>query len=290
MSPKPTEVPMPEDDPAKLKRILAGIEDKGNQLAQMGRGLTASGTQAADLAAAAGRVVRYSPTLAVDLIPHFQLLERQIAGVAAVAQRQLFVSGLMSTTTSVASAVFLALGTGPIVGRWTECGPNARAAFDSFKTVVFRGAREEDVVSLMRGFGLDAPYEGETSAIDQFKTAMAAFAIPSVGNGTATPSLISMRSAITMTVASLNKRKPVQKPTGGNEQEKIQSIARQLKREGISQEIVDRWATEWGDLNNRLSEAKTGDISREDCESRLIRGASFLKALLEGLDPTKLRH
>ncbi|MGA2479272.1 MAG: hypothetical protein ABSG63_11040 [Spirochaetia bacterium] len=267
------------DDIERAKRLLADVRREGKELARTGRELTEAGEHAADMATAAQEALSAYPSIAGRLIPPFQMVRGYLAGVSKVVD-----SGtLTSATTSLGSSMaFLAIGyEGSIVGA-------RREALDHLQAIAQRGTSSEEVVSLMRTFGLDEPYAGEESPLTQFQAALAAFARPPIDDAPATLVLIPLRSCIGQAIDVLNKRKPTQEPCR-NDGEKLRSMGRQLARPGFTKDLAESWAADWSELNDTLSGAKTKAFSRDDCQRLLSSGQLLLKSILGGLDPSKLR-
>jgi len=279
-----------ESDPEnELDRILEEGEEKGKKIAEIGRNLTEAGQSMADGANATRKVVHLVKTL-----PNIELLINDWG--SANQQADLVIgqhgetdvlaftsaSGTAVSTSSDSFATLLS-----IVPK--EERPRLATALESFNQVSERPAGAKEVEKLMESLKLDQAPPGRKSALEQFRTAQAAFKAPvSEGNPIAT-SLIPMRESIRTAIDTLLRRRPKQEKTK-NECGKIVSIGRQLKRDGLPDIIVNSWAFQWTcALQTYLSPAKEEDISRDEWRRRLARSTLFLKGFLGGLDPSKLR-
>ena len=125
--------------------------------------------------------------------------------------------------------------------------------------------------------------------MELFITAHETFAKPVLNSNPISTSLLPMRESIRLTIDFLLKHRREQEKTK-NEGEKISSIGHQLAHDSISDEQISTWATIWySELDNSLSPSKEEDISRTEWQKRLVKSTHFLKSLLSGIDPTKLR-
>jgi len=281
-----------ESDPEnELDRILEEGEEKGKKIAEIGRNLTEAGQSMADVANAAREVVHVvkTPPNIEFLINDWGLANQQadlVIGQLGGIDVPTFTSA-SGTAVSTSSDSFEEAGLLSIVPK--EEHPRLVTVLESFNQVSERAADAEEVGKLMKSLELDQAPPGRKSALEQFKTAHAAFKAPvSEGNPIAT-SLIPMRESIRTTIDTLLRRRPKQEKTK-NECSKIVSIGRQLKRDGLPDTIVNSWASQWTHaLQTYLSPAKEEDISRDEWRRRLVRSTLFLKGFLDGIDPSKLK-
>lgn len=136
----------------------------------------------------------------------------------------------------------------------------------------------------MASLGMDQARPDEKSPLELFQTAYSALeeAAPLM-----TP-LLAIRSSINQAINHLINERPSQE-RASNQEQKMLSIGKQLKRGTVTNEMIDRWAEQWKVLNGDLSSAKTSNIDREQSQSYVIEATHFLQSLLSGLDPNKLR-
>jgi len=277
------------DPENELDRILEEGEEKGKKIAEIGRNFTEAGQSMADGANATRKVVHVvkTPPNSEFLINDWGLANQQadlVIGQLGETDVLAFTSA-SGTAVSTSSDSFASLLS--IVPE--EEHPRLVTALESFNQVSERAADAKEVGKLMESLELDQAPPGRKSALEQFKTAHAAFKAPvSEGNPIAT-SLIPMRESIHTTINTLLRRRPKQEKTK-NECSKIVSIGRQLKRDDLPDSIVNSWASQWTRaLQTYLSPAKEEDISRDEWLRRLVRSTLFLKGFLHGIDPSKLK-
>ena len=153
---------------------------------------------------------------------------------------------------------------------------------------VSRPSQKDDVIQLIKEFGLDIPHQpNEKSPLELFETAHEAFARPLTQDNPVSTSLIPLRECIGSVIQGLIFMRPSQEEAS-NWKKKIISIGKQLKKDSLPDEVVDELAEECHSLINDLSGFKTGDINREDWLIWLNRGTSFLNSLLKGLESSRL--
>lgn len=279
------------DPQHELDRILEEGEEKGRKVAEIGRNLTEAGQSMADVANAAREVVHVVkiPPNVEFLVSDWSLTNQQadeVIGQLGKIDVSTFTSA-SGTAVSTSSDSFAEASLFSIVPEIEH--PRLITALESFHQVSERAADGEEVEKLMKSLALDQSPPGRKNALEQFKIAHAAFKAPvSEGNPIAT-SLIPMRESVRTSIATLLRRRPKQEKTK-NEWNKIASIGRQLKRDGLPDTIVDSWAYQWTyALKTYLSTAKEDDISRDEWRRRLVRSTLFLKGFLGGIDPAKLK-
>jgi hypothetical protein len=163
-----------------------------------------------------------------------------------------------------------------------------QSAWKPYLEFVSRPSQKDDVVQLLKEFGLDIPHmPNQKSSLELFETAHISFAKPVTQNDPVSTSLIPLRGSIENTIQSLILMRPHQEETRGWKK-KIISIGKQLKKDSLPDDVIDELAEECHSLIDDLSGFKTGDIEREGWLIWLNRGTSFLNSLLKGLDSSKL--
>jgi len=118
--------------------------------------------------------------------------------------------------------------------------------------------------------------------------AMGAIESPVSGEAGPISVLIPLRERIHQVIDSLLKRRPKQEETG-KIGEKIRSIGQQCARPALPVDHFERLANDAGPLIKDLSGVKDKDLSRESVRVLLVRGLTFLNAILDGIDEGKLR-
>jgi len=159
-----------------------------------------------------------------------------------------------------------------------------------FVEVTSRPEKKLEVIHLLREFRLDVPSAGTKSPLEHFLIAHQAYEFPVSKNNPISTSLIPMREAIKASLDELLRLRPVQQEGGHGTKKKIIAICAQLSKDSVSDLVIQEWADQWHDIDDRdLSSSKRQHITREEWGRRLNRATLFLYSLLMGLDSTKLR-
>jgi hypothetical protein len=168
--------------------------------------------------------------------------------------------------------------------------PDFQAAWIHYIDVANRPTLKAEVISLIRALHLDIAPTGKKSTLELFQTAHQAFEAPiSKGNPVIT-SLVPMREAVESSLDELLKLRPKQESTGASHSKKILSIGAQLKKDFISDVVVQEWADQWHDISDKdLSASKRYQMTRDEWSRKLNRATQFFHSFLTGLDPTKTR-
>jgi len=294
MGSREPESPRPKmDDEAyeELDRQLTDAEAKGKQLTAKGRELTKAGQFITDLSQATKGVIEvHRPPTNVELLINDwsatnEVVDHALASLGKVELSSITsASGTAAYTSSDSYQTTIVLGAVPAYAR-----PIVIERINALNEVIGRSVEAAEVADLLRKFGFDQAPRGKASAFELFNTAHSAFEGPVTEDNPVSTSLIPIRSALNVVIAELLRRRPKQEPAK-NEWAKIQSIGRQLKSESVPNKIVDTWAYQWGQLLDRyLSPAKDQSLDRSEWQHRLQQATLFLKSLLNGIDPTKLR-
>jgi hypothetical protein len=193
-----------------------------------------------------------------------------------------------SGTTSLTSTTTIGIFSKKIDPFSTD--PSFRDAWDRYIEVTNRPELKEEVIDLIRDFHLDIPPKGKKSALELFQTAHRAFEIPISKNNPVITSLVPMREAVESVIDELLRLRPKQEVTGSSYSKKILSIGFQLRKEIISDVVVQEWADQWYDISDKdLSASKRYEMTREEWGRKLNRATQFIYSFLTGLDPKKLR-
>ena len=111
--------------------------------------------------------------------------------------------------------------------------PDFPSVWMPYVEFVSRPSQKNDVIQLLKEFGLDIPHQPEEkSPMELFETAHEAFAKPVTQNNPVSTSLIPLRGCIDNAVQSLILMRPHQQETGGWKK-KIISIGKQLKKDSL---------------------------------------------------------
>ncbi len=191
-----------------------------------------------------------------------------------------------ATLTSVTTSGIFSQGIAPYAS-----DPNLENSWVHFVEVTSRSEKKLEVIRLMKGFHLDILAAGRKSSLELFQTAHQAFESPVSQSNPISTSLIPMREAIEASLDELLRLRPIQQASGHGNRKKIAAICAQLKKDSVSDLVVQEWGDQWHDINdNDLSSSKRQNITREEWSRRLNRATLFLYSLLTGLNSSKLRR
>jgi len=146
----------------------------------------------------------------------------------------------------------------------------------------------EQAQSSMRRLGLDRRGGSRRAPPELLAEARGALELPGFQEGGPASVLIPLRECIEAAIAELLRRRPTQEPAG-KAREKLTSLGRQCRRDGLDEAYFERLAVEADPLLNDLSGAKQGDMPRERVNELFHRGLLFLNSLLDGMDESRLR-
>lgn len=279
----------------ELERIVNNVEQKGEEVSEHGREVTRTGQFMVDFARATKAVIPYLPpnTNLEYLIDDWRAYDWQ-AERLLVDLRNVWIDAMSSAETTAGSATLSV--TGSFANAYQahtlpkENSHEAQVAISNLYAVAGRMGEASRVEELIKDLGLDIARKGKKSPLHLFQTAHGAFEKPVIKGNPISTSLIPMRECMRLVIDELLKRRPVQEKTG-NEQAKILSIGRQLKKDTVLMDTIDSLARQWHEeiLDKDLSPAKEQDVLREEWSIRLQRATQFLFSLLSGLDTTKMK-
>jgi hypothetical protein len=167
--------------------------------------------------------------------------------------------------------------------------PDINNAWEPFTGYTKRPALKSKVIILLQMFHLDKSPTGKKSSLELFQIAHQAYEAPISNNIPVITSLVPMREAVESALDALLKLRPIQEPTGSSHSRKIESIGAQLKKDNISDRIIQEWANQWHDISDRdLSASKRYQMTRDEWGRKLNRATEFFYSFLTGLDSSKL--
>jgi hypothetical protein len=275
----------------KLDKLLESAEDKGNRIVQMAREATKSGQELVDVSHSIRGVIEAGANIPEieSLITDAENVNREAD--SALSQFKFNDTGFSAGTASLSTTSTSILVSSVIYHGVPEAAhPRLTAAVNNLSQVLDRSADSENVIRLMNNLGLNTSARGLKSPLEQFITAHDAYARPITGTNPIITSLIPMRESIQLTFDYLIKHRPKQEQAK-RDWEKIISIGHLLGYDSLSGEHFQTLGYQWGQISNKdLSTSKDQDVLREEWRKRLTRSTLFLKALLESIDPNKLRH
>jgi hypothetical protein len=168
-------------------------------------------------------------------------------------------------------------------------GPEAEAASEQLRSILFRPSLFDEVRSLMTRLGLDATRPGFRSSVECLEAAHAALKRTGAGGPDPTAVLIPARESIDRALADLMQRLPKQ-TTAGSSAAKIAVIGGQCAADGYSSAhfaLLGDTVTELRDDLSAIGKQKAA--SSEEIVRLFDASLYFLKALAEGTDTTRLR-
>jgi len=282
----------PQDPSERLDAVLKSAEEKGKRIAGIGRAVAKAGQEMADVAGATRNLVHI-----VKIPPNLESLMTgwedadYSAGVVLAKLDDADIPVFLARSGSTLSTSSDTLMDRAQLFKIVPVAQHTRlvSAITDLSRVLERSADEQEVAELMNSLGLDRPPAGEKSALELFVAAHEAYAVQVTDAVPAATSLIPMRESIRQVILSLLRRRPMTEKTS-SEWSKIVSIGSQLKYDGVPQNQVSTWAFQWDNLlKYDLSRSKKESITRGEWRLRLVRSTLFLKSLLSGIDPAKLR-
>ena len=154
--------------------------------------------------------------------------------------------------------------------------------------VLDRSPLVEQVRSSMIRLGLNSRGGTSRTALDLLDEAQAALERPVVKDGGPTSVLISLRESIDAAITELIRRRPVQEKAHGWNG-KVLSLGQHCAYSGLPTAHFDRLGTETDRLMDRLSSYKQDRLHRDAMNELFMEGITLLKALLDGIDESKLK-
>ncbi len=155
--------------------------------------------------------------------------------------------------------------------------------------IVFdRGGMVAKVRRMMVQLALDRSAEGRSSPVQLLDEAEALMGRPAGAADSPLGAFIAMRSAVNESLEAIRRRAPDQESTKGVG--KIVSLGRRCGRAGLAISHFERLEVEWGQLNDKLSDGKSAQLSRDQIALIFTNGLSFLLALLEAIDGEVLKQ
>lgn len=287
MSKKNKEEEQGKDPRDNLRIVLEEIEQQGSEIAAIGRELTRSGQFTVDFARAARETMPYlRPNVDIEYFLDDALIHRDQGSAVLRSLYEIHpttYSSTASTTYVSSSGIF----TPPNL--YLEADPTPQSLLNRLYLPQKRSSEASNVEKLLIDLGFDRAPEGKKSALEQFQIAHQAYEIPVAEGNPISTSLVPLRECINLVIGELLKLRPEQAPAK-NEEAKIRSVGKQLKRDEIPADTVISWSKQWWELANQdLGGSKQQDITREEWGRRLMRGTVFLSALMSGLDRSKMK-
>lgn len=135
---------------------------------------------------------------------------------------------------------------------------------------------------------LDRSAAGRSSPVQLLEEAQALMARPTGATNLPLGAFIAMRSVINESLEAIRRRAPHQEST--KSVGKIVSLGRRCGKAGLAIAHFERLEVEWDQLNRKLSDGKSAQLSRDQMALIFTSGLSFLLALLEAIDGAVLKR
>lgn len=166
-----------------------------------------------------------------------------------------------------------------------------KAAWSHYTEVTNRPNLKTEVIELIKSFNLHRSPQGKKSTLELFKIAHEAYEFPISQDNPVITSLIPLRESIESAIDELMRLRPRQEKTGSSYRKKLLSIGTQLRKDTITDIVLQEWGDQWHDISDKdLSAAKRYNMSRDVWSIKLNRATQFFHSFLTGLDPKKLRN
>jgi hypothetical protein len=164
----------------------------------------------------------------------------------------------------------------------------ARKAYQRYEEFLEESNLLQDLHTEIRRLSLDRCPSGGESCLSLLQKSEDAFKIPSGPEGNGIGVLIPLRESINRAYADLLSRRPRQ-GKAGNPGDKVRSICSQACHPAVDSAQIERLAQQADDLNDYLSGAKQGGMTRTQIREAVNRGLVFFLAFLRMIDETRLR-
>jgi len=286
----------PEEPSKPLVDAYVEADKQFGKLEDTGRLLIEAARQQRDAGEAIVKFAKFADKFGG--IPQ-DILEEQISAVnrSADSARMLGMAireplGLFTSTLSSTANTSVVFGTGvaaiaPFVRQPEMTQPMADLV-RNLNIVFDRGGMVAKVRRMMVQLALDRSAEGRSSPVQLLDEAEALMGRPAGAADSPLGAFIAMRSAVNESLEAIRRRAPDQESTKGVG--KIVSLGRRCGRAGLAISHFERLEVEWGQLNDKLSDGKSAQLSRDQIALIFTNGLSFLLALLEAIDGEVLKQ
>lgn len=163
-----------------------------------------------------------------------------------------------------------------------------REDVDALQAVLNRPDLITQTELAMKRFGLDQAARGR-SPLELVSEARVALERPGSAMPAPAAVLVPAREAINATLAALLRRRENQAPAR-SASAKIKSIGAQAGLAGLAADHFERLGENAELLLNHLSQAKQGLMDSRDVNGRFFEALQFVLALLNSLDPNKMKQ
>lgn len=276
-----------------LLRFLSDIEHNAQSLVSKGREIVKHWQFIADSASCHADFVRCAPD---DSFFTSRLWDDQItsldelckSAVATITTLNVMPQLVFATNaTSLAASTAISSVYIPFLPSSSQ-GP-ARKAYERFEQLLEQANQVEELETEILRLGLTSSRAGNESILSLLHQAVEAFKAPSIQDVSPSAVLIPLREAISLTLADILPRRPHQEKTKGH-REKVRSVCNQCGHLGVNATQIEQLANEAHYLNDQLSQAKQGAMTRDRVRELLNKGVLFLRSFFRVLDENKMRR
>jgi len=276
----------------ELKEKIDNTEKAGKEIVIKGREFVRFGQNIVDLSQTYREALHvYTPSSQLkEMISHFNLLDKESNQL--ISQANALITPATSSSSGTATIALIDLYDPEEFkdNLSNSCLEEAQKKSDELHEIANREVNKQEVIDLMKSFDLDKAYHGEKCPLEFFVIAHNAFEMPIQEKNPSITSLIPIRSCINQFIEYLLKRRPQQEKCKGIEQ-KILSIGYQLRNDSLPLEVINSWAKQATKIvREELSPSKQKEMTRKDWKNRLYESTLFIKNLLTGLDPQKMKE
>jgi hypothetical protein len=280
------------DEQAKLQewaRLLSGVGPEAARLEAIGQDLIQAARLSREVAAPMREILTHLPASTLHSGQVDLGLESWRAWHAAARQAQELHPLVNSFVVATSGAINTTMGE---VICAVPVSPPPPPSVQAARTQLFRNVERaplvDDAMASMRRLGLDRRGGTSQTPLTLLEQAKAALDMPVGQGGGGVAVLITLRECINATLAELLRRRPAQEPTP-KPQDKVMSLGRHCARSCLPPGHVDRVAADAAPLMAQLSGGKQNEIPRDRQVELFHWGVSFLNALMNGIDESKLR-
>jgi hypothetical protein len=282
---------MPDEQATKeeLLRVLRDVDTEAARVEATGQEMARAARLARDVAAPLLDLITACPSSALQP----GQLDRELASwqawqrAAGQAQAPWPAAGTFVAATSGAINTAISVVLSPVPGASPLAQPVQDARERLFQ-VLDRSRLVAQVRVSMARLGLTARGGATRTPPELLDEAHGALERPVADEPAATSVLVTLRESVDATITGLVRRRPAQEKVSGW-RGKVLSLGRHCGRPGLTAAHFDRLGDEAEALMNRLSGFKQRGGPRDQLHEQFHGGVTFLQALLDSIDESKLR-
>lgn len=272
----------------EVKKIIKATTEDAKRIVEQTKGVTIVFSRVAEFGEIVGPLVD-DVVSEEDVEKHHGFwtgLQKTTSEVAGKIQLLVSDTGYPSTASGTVYAYTNTIETQVSIIDISTSPPEVVAAVGEFNQFIHNPELADDVRQLLLGLGMDKARKGKENPLELFNVAFAAYE----RNAPAVQALIPVRSSINECILILLTQRPGRnrgKTTGW--EAKIRSVCNRLAYSTVLPFTVNQLVHDMDDLIDYLSVAKTDELERTEVRDRIYKAVRFYHALLESIDPSKLR-